>query len=460
MHTHESATPQAEAPSILSSPYRLTTIGIVSLVALIAFEALAVATAMPAVARALDGLSLYAMAFGITLATSVVGMTLAGGWCDARGPAGALAAGLGCFVLGLLLAGLAPGMPVFLAGRLVQGLGGGAMSVALYVLVGLRYPPDLRRRIFAAFATAWVVPALVGPALSGLVVEHLGWRWVFLGVPVLALPAAALLRPALRGLGGHGQGLAGVARRSLWALGAATGMGLLYLGGQQQGGHAVAVLALATALSLACACRLLPAGTLRAGRGLPSVIALRGLVFAAFFGAEAFLPLLLARDRGFSAPMAGLVLSAGALGWCSASWYQGHSRNGWSRHRFLRVGSSAVLAGVALTASAAWPAVPVHIAVLGWMLSGLGMGLLSASLSVLTLSLSAPGQQGANSSALQLCEAMAVATTLAVGGSLFSALLPVSARAAYGAGFGVAAAMALLACAIVARTDTRQVFIR
>src|SRR5256885_8500905 len=37
--------------SILSSPYRLTTIGIVSLVALIAFEALAVATAMPAVAR-------------------------------------------------------------------------------------------------------------------------------------------------------------------------------------------------------------------------------------------------------------------------------------------------------------------------------------------------------------------------------------------------------------------------
>ena len=125
---------------------------------------------MPAVARALDGVPLYAVAFGVTLATSVVGMTVAGGWCDARGPAAPLWSGMACFVAGLLLAGFAPSMPVFLAGRLVQGLGAGGMSVALYVLVGRRYPEALRRRIFAAFATAWVVPALVGPALSGLVV--------------------------------------------------------------------------------------------------------------------------------------------------------------------------------------------------------------------------------------------------------------------------------------------------
>ncbi|MEJ8292183.1 MFS transporter, partial [Delftia tsuruhatensis] len=103
-----------ESWSILSSPYRLTTIGIVSLVALIAFEALAVATAMPAVARALDGVPLYAVAFGVTLATSVVGMTVAGGWCDARGPAAPLWSGMACFVAGLLLAGFAPSMPVFL----------------------------------------------------------------------------------------------------------------------------------------------------------------------------------------------------------------------------------------------------------------------------------------------------------------------------------------------------------
>jgi len=64
--------------SILSARYRATTIGMVALVALHAFEALAVAAAMPTVAVALDGLRLYALAFGGTLATSVIGMTLAG----------------------------------------------------------------------------------------------------------------------------------------------------------------------------------------------------------------------------------------------------------------------------------------------------------------------------------------------------------------------------------------------
>ena len=448
-----------ERLSILSPQYRATTIGMVSLVALVAFEALAVAAAMPTVAQALDGLPLYALAFGITLATSVVGMTVAGGWSDARGPAPPLWSGLAFFLGGLTLAGFAANMPMLLAGRLVQGLGAGGMSVALYVLVGRRYPEAMRPRLFAAFSTAWVVPSLVGPALSGLVVEHVGWRWVFLAVPLLALPAAALLRPALRGLPGTALGGTDSWRRSLWAFGAATGICLLYLGGQQRGTTAVTTLILAVILSLICTWRLLPHGTLLAARGLPSVIALRGLVCAAFFGTEAFLPLLLAHDRGLSPSMAGLALSAGALGWSAGSWYQGHSRNGWSRHRFLRVGTSGVCAGLVMTVSVAWTAVPVSLAILGWTIVGLGMGLISASLSMLTLSMSEPDQQGANGSALQLCEAMVVAASMAVGGSLFSALLATSAQAAYLANFAIAGTMALLAAAIVGRTGTRRFFI-
>lgn len=449
-----------EGTSILSPQYRMTTIGIVLLVALIAFEALAVAVAMPAVAQALDGLPLYALAFGITLATSVVGMTVAGGWSDTHGPAAPLWSGLGCFLAGLLLAGFATNMPVFLAGRLIQGLGAGSMSVALYVLVGRRYPEAMRRRVFAAFATAWVVPSLVGPALSGLVVEHIGWRWVFLGVPLFALPAAAMLRPALRDLPGMALVGTNSFRRNLWAVGAASGICLLYLGGQQQGTSALTILIIAVVLSLSCIWKLLPQGTLRAARGLPSVIALRGLVCAAFFGTEAFLPLLLTHDRGFSALTAGLVLSVGALGWSVGSWYQGHSRNGWSRHNFLRVGTSAVCVGLLMTVSIAWAMVPVSLAILGWIITGLGMGLIYASLSLLTLSMSEPGQQGTNSSALQLCEAMAVAASMAVGGSLFSALLATSAQAAYIANFAIAGIMAVLAALIVGRTDTRQLFVR
>ncbi|WP_317925131.1 MULTISPECIES: MFS transporter [unclassified Cupriavidus] len=442
-------TTKVEQSSIFSPRYRMATIGIVSLVALIAFEALAVTTAMPAVADALGGMSFYAFAFGITLATSVVGMTIAGGWCDSHGPAAPLWSGLGSFLLGVLIAGTAQSMPIFLAGRLIQGLGSGGVSVALYVLVGRQYPDSLRRKVFAAFSTAWFLPSLVGPFLSGVVVEHIGWRWVFLSVPLFAIPAAAMLRPALKNLPGFATIRTNSLQRCFWACGAATGIALLYIGGQAQGMFACALVSLATVLSLTCSWKLLPSGTLVAAQGLPSVIALRGLVFAAFFGSEAFLPLLLTQERGFTVPMAGLVLSSGAVGWCCASWYQGHSRNGWSRHQFLRAGTNTVCFGLATTFSVLWPDIPVSMGILGWVITGMGMGLISANLALLTLSMSPPDQQGTNSSALHLCEAISVATSLSVSGSLFSILFKYSSKEAFLAVFFVVGTMAILATIIV-----------
>jgi MFS family permease len=451
--------PDATAPaasaadSVLAPRYRATTLGMVALVSLIAFEALAVATAMPTVARELDGLRLYALAFGGTLATSAIGMTVAGRWSDLRGPAAPLWAGLLCFVCGLLLAGFALSMPMLLAGRLVQGVGAGAISVALYVLVARLYPQALRPRIFAAFSAGWVVPSLIGPSISGLIVEHVGWRWVFLAVPLLALPSAALLQPALRSLPRAAAAARSSAAPLLWSIGAAAGICLLYLGGQQRGAWAAATVLPALALLLACAWRLLPRGTLRAARGLPSVIALRGIAGSAFFGCEAFLPLLLSRERGLSPTWAGVALSVGALGWFAGSWYQGHYGRDGTRLRRLRVGCALMTLGVAITALALWPALPAAVAIGGWAATGLGMGLIYPTLSVLTLTLSPPAQQGANSSALQLSEAIAVATTLAVGGSLFAALLTRSVAAAYLSTFAVAALLALLGVGIAGRTQ-------
>ena len=260
--------PTDAPPSILSPAYRATTVGMVALVSLHGFEALAVAAAMPTVAHELDGLRLYALAFGGTLATSVIGMTLAGRWSDQRGPARPLWLGLACFIAGLLVAGLAQHMPVLVLGRLMQGLGAGAISVALYVLVGRTFPEPMRPRVFAAFSAGWVVPSLVGPGISGLIVQHLGWRWVFLAVPLLAVPAALLLRPALRNLA-PANAAPGDTTVVRWAIGAAAAALLLYIGGQQHGWTALALLLPAVALLALCSWKLLPAGTLRLRRGLP-----------------------------------------------------------------------------------------------------------------------------------------------------------------------------------------------
>ncbi len=129
---------------VLGAAYRALSVGIVSVVLLIAFEATAVGTAMPVAARELDGVSLYAFAFSGYFTTSLFGMVLSGQWSDRRGPLGPLTTGIASFGAGLLLSGTAGSMWVFILGRAVQGLGGGLVIVALYVVVGRAYPERLR----------------------------------------------------------------------------------------------------------------------------------------------------------------------------------------------------------------------------------------------------------------------------------------------------------------------------
>ncbi|MER7420330.1 MFS transporter [Micromonospora peucetia] len=402
---------------------RAMTVGSVALISLLAFEALAVGTAMPTVARSLDGLALYGIAFGVTFAAAVLALVVSGIWCDSRGPQAPMWHGLVWFVLGLVLAGSATSMGVLVAGRAVQGFGSGLLSVALYVIVGRAYPEVLHRRIFAAFAAAWVVPSLVGPALAGLIVEHLGWRWVFLAVPAVAVPAVLLIHPGLRAIGvTTATGLpAGAVARIGWACGAGVSAALLHVGGQQRGAAAVGLVALALVGLLVCAPRLLPAGFLRAGRGLPTVIGLRGLASAAFVGAEVVIPLMLSRERGLSPTAAGLVLTTGALAWSAGSWMQGRMPAPRSRATLPRAGLTCVAAGTAVVTLAVAPAVPVWVGVLGWAGAGLGMGVLFPSLSVLMLELSAPGEQGRNSSSLQLGDSLFAATVLALTGAVLAA---------------------------------------
>lgn len=455
--THDEA---AAVPESLYAPrYRSLTIGAVALVALVAFEALAVTTAMPSVARALDGLALYALAFGGTLAASVVGMVAAGRWADSRGPVAPLRQGIVWFALGLIAAGLAPSMAWLIAGRVVQGFGGGLISVALYVVVGRVYPPQLRVRIFAAFAAAWVVPAVVGPAISGAIVEHAGWRWVFLSVPVVAVLAAWLVLPSLRDLGPSASGTdAGSDQRTrlLWALLTTASLLALHYGGQQRGWLAWAVLAPALVALALAASRLLPRGALRAARGLPTVVSLRGIAAGAFFLSEAYIPLLLSQERGLSPTWAGLVLTLGAVGWSSGSWYRGRTTVAAAPQRFLQAGMAMLALGVIAIAALVWTQAPVALGVAGWIVAGLGMGMIYPTLSVLMLELSPPEQQGVNSSALHLGDAIFTATALAVGGSLFAALMTRSHTLAYLCGFAIALGLALSGLMLAARVRVNK----
>jgi MFS family permease len=445
---HDSAPPLSDAPvaGILRRPYLLVTVGSCALVFLAAFESLAVTTVMPLVSRELDGASLYALAFAGPLATGVIGMVGAGNWSDRRGPLAPLYVSVVVFVLGLLIAGTSTAMAVLVAGRLVQGLGGGAMTVALYVVVARAYPPALHPKIFAAFSAAWVIPSLVGPFAAGLVAQAVGWQWVFLGVVGLVIPALAMLVPSLRGVRSGAEDMPSpwALGRLAWAALAALAVLSLNLSARIP---AVGTLLAGTAVVVALlAVRpLVPPGTLLARRGLPSVILTRGLASAGFFGAEVYLPYLLVERYAFSPTFAGLTLTAGALSWAAASAVQGRMGARLTSPAAVRMGSVLVLSAILLalvTTAFGWPAA---VAIAGWVFAGGGMGLMYPRLSVMTLALSTPDTEGFNSSAVSIADSLGGALALAATGIVFTAFTTTAASFA-----GVFALTALIAAASVA----------
>src|SRR5689334_12257584 len=100
---------------------------------------MAVSTAMPEVAVELDAVRSYGLAFSVMLTTQLLGIVLAGVWCDRSGSLPSLLSGQVLFALGCGICGASEGFSVFLAGRAVAGLGAGLTFVAAFVVIGRTY---------------------------------------------------------------------------------------------------------------------------------------------------------------------------------------------------------------------------------------------------------------------------------------------------------------------------------
>lgn len=427
--------------------------GIVAVITLVAFEGIAVATAMPVAARALDGLAVYSWTFNAYVVTSLVGMVVAGTHCDRHGPRAALLLGVLGFATGAALAGLAPTMPLLVAGRAVQGLGGGAAIVAVYVLMARAYDEAMRPRAFTLLSAAWVLPAIVGPFVAGWLSDQVTWRAVFLLVPLFVLPPVLLLAGPLRRYDGGDPTATGRRGRTRAAVAAAVGLALVQDGLLRLGWLGITAAAVGVAILLPALSVLLPVGSLRLARGLPTTVLMRGLLSGGFFAAEAFVPLALIEQRQVSTTAAGLVLTAGAVGWLAGSVSQSRLPGDRDRSGVVRAGALLGLVAVVTTPLALVPALPAWVAMLSWVVGATGMGLAFPSIGVQTLRLSPPADQGVNSAALQLSDSTLSVLALGVTGAIYGA-------AAAGAGattstfvvlWGAAAAILAGAAAVAGR---------
>ncbi|MGX9296451.1 DHA2 family efflux MFS transporter permease subunit [Tsukamurella paurometabola] len=130
----------------------------------------------------------------------VVPLLLAGRLGDMYGPKRLYLVGLTVFTLASAWCGLSGTIGMLIAARVVQGLGAALMTPQTMAVITRTFPPNKRGTAMALWGSVAGVAILVGPLAGGVLVDRLGWEWVFfVNVPVgvAAFIAAVILVPNL-----------------------------------------------------------------------------------------------------------------------------------------------------------------------------------------------------------------------------------------------------------------------
>jgi predicted MFS family arabinose efflux permease len=326
-----------------------------------------------------------------------------------------------------------------------------------YVAIGRSLPEHLRPQMFATLSTAWVLPGVLGPALAGIVGETIGWRWVFLGLLPLIVVSASIAFPAVRKIGPDPSDAANAAtlrERAPLAILVALGAGLLLAG--LTSGQTLPLLVLGVIgllIGLFALRRLTPTGTLRAARGLPAAVLMRGIITFAFFAVDAYVALALVEWRGLSAAEAGIALTAATVSWTAGSWTQARFSKRWPPERFVRAGLLVLVVGLASFGIVLVPTVSPWVALPTFAIAGYAMGLAYSPLALIVLREAPSAEQGRASSAISLTDSLGTALGTGITGALVAASVRSTGDAAMGLamGFGVAVAVALLGVALGGR---------
>ncbi|MFF3394001.1 MFS transporter [Streptomyces sp. NPDC002669] len=403
--------------------------------------ALAVVPTLPTAAQDLDGVALFPLVAGCFVAASLLGGVLGGHWADRSGAHRPLAAGMVLAVVTLVVSAASTSVWQLAAGRFVDGVAGGMIAVAVNAAIGQAYPERLRPRALALMSACWIVPSLVGPPLAGLVSEWWSWRAVFYGLAALtALPALAVVallhgrfRPAAPGPsknavpappkdGAQEPPKDGAPRPPLLvAVAVSVGAALGQYGASGRDTRHLLFAAVGLALLAVFATRLLPSGTVRAARGLPVTVLLRGLSSGVFFTLEALVPLMLVTDQDVAPVVTGLAFTGAAVAWAASSWVQGRLPERTPRHRLVMIGALIQVAAVVVATVGSMPGAHPAVAASSMVVAAVGMGLLAPSLTVLSLSHAPAGRQGYASSAMQTTQNLGQILVLGAASAVFHA---------------------------------------
>ncbi|MEU6235785.1 MFS transporter [Kitasatospora sp. NPDC047058] len=355
----------------------------------------------------------------------------AGRWLDQVGTRSALLLAVTCFAACSVLAALAPWAGWLVAARLAQGAFGAVLFVLMPVLAATAVRPELRGRAMSVPATLGPLGAVTGPVLGGVLLDHVGWRAIFLvKLPICLAALVIAYRNAPRGgrlrlpdRGSLGDaaligsavaavllGLTLAPDAPVWLLLALPAAPLVVFWLRRPGGRPVA-------------------GVLRESR----TAAVNGsvLALAAGFAANHYLLAQhLRRDDGISATTTALTMLAFPLGMVVAGRFGGRLADRWGARPTALTGASVTAFGMLLLVPLDGGWSPLDIA---WRLAlaGVGMGLNGGPVQALVMSAARPEQLATAGSAVQLARSLgfALGPALATAATLFGDAADTGARA-------------------------------
>jgi EmrB/QacA subfamily drug resistance transporter len=380
------------------------------------------APALPAVAKDLGRLDQMPGVVTSYLAAATAVMPLYGKLGDRFGRRRMLLAAVAIFVVGATLCATATSMTMLIMFRAVQGLGGGGLMVGPQAVIGEIVSPRERGRYLGYIGAAYVVAAVGGPVLGGLIVEALGWRWIFALYPPIGAVAFAVLAITLR-LPWP------TARPPIDYAGAlslaAAVIGVVLFGQTRHPAWALLIVVAAAGWLISArfaADPILPLRLFR-DRGFAIPVAISFLVGFALFGTLTYLPAYLQVAHGLSASRAGLVVTALMAGVLTTTVLSGRLITRTGRYKaYPVVGAAMSAAGLALLATWGSGSGPGVIAVT-MALIGLGVGMIMQVMVLVAQNSVAYGDLGTATSSVAFLRQIGASAGVALAGALIASRL-------------------------------------
>lgn len=409
--------------AIVTPRYLGPTITLCLGVALLAFNAFLVSTALPTAVGELGGLAFFSWSTTLFLVFAIMGGASAAILKARMGARQALIVSALVFILGSILAANAGSMGELLLGRALQGLGEGIVAAICYALIPELFPSSLVPKVFGAEAVVWAIAAFGGPVLSGLLTETISWRAAFfvnvpLGLIFIGLVLAVV--PA-RGALPEGEGRQSIPIVRLLLIGAA--IMAVSLGAVFDSVLFAAFSLVGAGLALAgvvrrdrtAAQKLFPTNAFRlddvVGSGLWVIL----LMPVAQSGAAVYLIYTMQQIWGFGPTLAGVVGALMAVSWSLVAILVAGVRSLSGRMLLIRSGPALLVAGLA-GATAALLLDAVWLLVIAQVLIGAGFGMSWAYLSQTIMESALPGERDRASGLLPTIQSAGYGIGAAIAG--------------------------------------------